>query len=174
MLDKNTCTLVSKVNTANTIVSDCPSNMVSIILNVAPTIEIIPVFRSSDLPPSCQFSCYSQFQDQYHVIALVLKLFGYFLSHPTMEGLEDLDEQLLLAKLEISCWKGQLIHAVSQLQFTNTLYALQSISLENQGSNFKVLLYFIFYICIGFHKYYNDTSTGQYNFTESRPEVSNF
>ena len=59
-----------------------------------------------------------------------------------MEGLEDLDEQPLLAKLEISCWKDQLIHAVSQFQFTNTLHAIQSISLENQAWNFKKVLYY--------------------------------
>ena len=96
--------VVSKVNTTNTIISDWPSNMVSIIFNVALTIEIIPVFRSSDLPSSHQFSCHSQFRDKSCRIALVLKLFGYFLSYPTMEGLEDLDEQLNLrfTKLEIS------------------------------------------------------------------------
>ena len=41
-----------------------------------------------------------------------------------MEGLEDLDEWLLLAKIEISCWKDQLKQAVSQLQFINTLAAI--------------------------------------------------
>ena len=56
---------------------------------------------------------------------LVLKLFGYFLSHPTVEDLEDLDEQLLLAKIKISCWKDQLKQTVSQLQFINTLDAIQ-------------------------------------------------
>ena len=45
--------------------------------------------------------------------------------------MEDLDVQLLLAKIEVSYWKDQLKQAVSQLRFTNTLHAIQSISIES-------------------------------------------
>ena len=43
--------------------------------------------------------------------------------------MEDLDEHLLIAKIEVSCWKDQLKQAVSPFQFINTLHAIQSISI---------------------------------------------
>ena len=42
--------------------------------------------------------------------------------------MEDIDECLLLANIEASCWKDQLKQAVSQLLTTNTFHAIQSIS----------------------------------------------
>ena len=43
--------------------------------------------------------------------------------------MEDLDECLLIAKIEVSCWKDQLKQAVSPLQLINILHAIQSISI---------------------------------------------
>ena len=43
--------------------------------------------------------------------------------------MEDLDEHLLIAKIEVSCWKDQLKQAVSEFQFINTLHTIQSISI---------------------------------------------
>ena len=43
--------------------------------------------------------------------------------------MEDLDEQLLIAKIEASCWKDQLKQAVNPLQLINILYAIQSNSI---------------------------------------------
>ena len=46
--------------------------------------------------------------------------------------MEDLDECLLIAKIEVSCWKDQLKQAVSPLQLINILYVIQSISISSQ------------------------------------------
>ena len=43
--------------------------------------------------------------------------------------MEDLDEHLLIAKIEVSCWKDQLKQVVSPLQLINILHAIQSISI---------------------------------------------
>ena len=43
--------------------------------------------------------------------------------------MEDLDECLLIAKIEESCWKDQLTQVVSPLQWINILYAIQSNSI---------------------------------------------
>ena len=43
--------------------------------------------------------------------------------------MEDLDEHLSIAKIEVSCWKDQLKQAVSPLQLINILHVIQSISI---------------------------------------------
>ena len=48
--------------------------------------------------------------------------------------MEDLDEHLKLAEIEISCWQDQLKQAVSQPQFTNTFHVIQSI-FQNHAYN---------------------------------------
>ena len=42
--------------------------------------------------------------------------------------MEDIDECLLLANIEVSCWKDQLKQAVSPYLITNVFHAIQSIS----------------------------------------------
>ena len=42
--------------------------------------------------------------------------------------MEDIDEHLLIANIEVSCWKDQLKQVVSQLLATYTFHAIQSIS----------------------------------------------
>ena len=43
--------------------------------------------------------------------------------------MEGLDEHLLIAKIEVSCWKDQLKQVASPLQLINILYAIQSNSI---------------------------------------------
>ena len=59
--------------------------------------------------------------------------------------MEDINEHLLIANIEIFCWKDQLKQAVSQLLTTNTFHAIQSISFQNQICNFKTIFHFISY-----------------------------
>ena len=42
--------------------------------------------------------------------------------------MEDIDEHILLANIEASCWKDQLKQAVSQPLTTNSFHVIQSIS----------------------------------------------
>ena len=46
--------------------------------------------------------------------------------------MEDLDEHLMIAKIEVSCWKEQLKQAVSPLQFITISYSSQSILIQSQ------------------------------------------
>ena len=41
--------------------------------------------------------------------------------------MEDIDECLLIANIEVSCWKDQLKQVVSQLLTTNTFHVIQLI-----------------------------------------------
>ena len=43
--------------------------------------------------------------------------------------MEDLDEHLLITKIEVSSWKDQLKQVVSHFQLINIIYAIQSISI---------------------------------------------
>ena len=42
--------------------------------------------------------------------------------------MEEIDEHLLIAGIEVSCWKDQLKQAVCQYLTLNILHAIQSIS----------------------------------------------
>ena len=53
------------------------------------------------------------------------KIFEIFLLHHKME---DINEHLLTANIEVSCCKDQFKQAVSQLLTNNTFHAIQSIS----------------------------------------------
>ena len=46
--------------------------------------------------------------------------------------MEDLDEHLLIAKIEVACWKDQLKQVVSPLQLITISYTSQSISIQSQ------------------------------------------
>ena len=46
--------------------------------------------------------------------------------------MEDLDEHLMIAKIEVSCWNEQLKQAVSPLQFITISYSSQSILIHSQ------------------------------------------
>ena len=45
--------------------------------------------------------------------------------------MEDIDDHLLIADIEVSCWKDQPKQAVSQHLTTNIFHAIQSISFTN-------------------------------------------
>ena len=81
--------------------------------------EIVPVCRSSDYPTFFLHVCAN---------LEILELFTNFLLCHTFK-MEDLDEHLLIAKIEVSCWRDQLKQVVGQFQFINTLYTIQSISI---------------------------------------------
>ena len=55
----------------------------------------------------------------------------------TFFRMEDLDEQLLVTKIEVSCWEDQLKQAVSLLQLNNILYAIHSNSIQSQVHHFN-------------------------------------
>ena len=59
--------------------------------------------------------------------------------------MEDIDEHLLIANIEVSCWKDQLKQVASELLTTNTFHAIQSISFLNQTYNFKTISHFVSY-----------------------------
>ena len=47
--------------------------------------------------------------------------------------MEDLEECLLIAKIEVSCWEDQPKQVVSQFQFINMFQAIPSISIQSQA-----------------------------------------
>ena len=64
--------------------------------------------------------------------------------------MENLDESLLIAKIEVSCWKEQLKQAVSSSsQLTLHMY-ISSISNLKLGISFHQSYFFIFFLFQGF------------------------
>ena len=77
-----------------------------------PYLEIVPVLRSSDfVPPLPWYQNLVKFHNK----------------------LEEVDECLLLAGTEISCWKEQLKQVVSQYLTLIIFHAIQSISVSILG-----------------------------------------
>ena len=85
--------------------------------------EIVPVHRSSDYPTFFLCECANS-----EILELSTNFCCNFLLYHIFK-MEDLDEHLLIAKIEVSCWKDQLKQAVSTFQFINTLHTIQSISI---------------------------------------------
>ena len=48
--------------------------------------------------------------------------------------MENLDEHLLIAKIDMSCWKEQLKQAISSLQLINISDVISSISILKLGT----------------------------------------
>ena len=89
--------------------------------------EIVPVCKLSDYF-LCECANFETFELPTHfflqfsaVVTVVYTVFFF--------QMEDLDECLLITKIEVSCWKDQLKQVVSLLQLINILHAFQSISI---------------------------------------------
>ena len=89
--------------------------------------EIVPVCKSSDYHAVFLHECIN-----FETFKLPIHFFLQFSTVVTVLctvffQMEDLDEHLLITKMEVSCWKDQLKQAVSPLQLINIFHAIQSI-----------------------------------------------
>ena len=75
---------------------------IPIISKSNPYLEIVPVLRSSDFIPPLPW---------YQIFVFTLPNLNQVKFHKKME---EVNECLLIARTEISCWKEQLMQAVSQ------------------------------------------------------------
>ena len=86
-----------------------------------PYLEIVPIIRSSDFVPPLPW---------YQIFVLL------YLTKSNFEipnKMEEVDECLLIASIEISCWKEQLKQVVSQSLTLIIFHAIQLISVSNLG-----------------------------------------
>ena len=74
--------------------------------------------------------------------------------------MEDLDECLLIAKIEVSCWKDQLKQAVSQFQLLILYIQFNQFLYKAKCITFTIMFHVIFYLFLGVHRDYLDASTG--------------
>ena len=88
--------------------------------------------------------------------------------------MEDIDEHLLIADIEVSCWKDQLKQAVSQLFITNIFHAIQSFFLKIKliTSDPDFISYSILFLEIC--RNYLNTSASKHHFIQSRSKKGSF
>ena len=89
--------------------------------------EIVPVHRSSDYPTFFLCECANFETLELSTNFCYNFLLNFLLCHSFK--MEDLNECLLIAKIEVSCWKDQLKQVVSPFQFIKILHTIQSISI---------------------------------------------
>ena len=88
--------------------------------------------------------------------------------------MEDIDECLLIANIEVSCWKDQMKHAVSQLFITNIFHAIQSFFLKIKlvTSDPDFISYPILFL--GICRNHLNTCTSKYHSIQSRSKKGGF
>ena len=150
------------VNVQNTILFIHPSNMILIIFDFSTYLEIAPVSKSSAFIPP--FFMISDFTSPC-VTKSIFGKFEIFLLHHKME---DIDEHLLIADIEVSCWKDQLKQVVSQLHTTNTFHAMQSIFSKINFVTSKPYLISYPILFLGICRDHVNISARKYCFIQSR------
>ena len=95
---------INDINDQSMFLNRHPSITIQIIYKPNPELEIVPVFKLSGfvLPLS-----------QYLIFTFTIQIWVKLSFLKLTTKMEDTDEHLLIANIEISCWKEQLRQAIS-------------------------------------------------------------